>query len=371
MLESKNTYKRQSLDIPSIVPNAPVEIDETPEAYMTLYHFKGTDEMPGAARKPLKKNILNNTASVEQNGVNYTLNDLDNVYSSLGVSPHKLLNVAISRFSELNPKNHQRKIRTLKVSFSLEKYADKSGYKVRRRPTSTPEEEKRENNRIKNELKNARRKVKEDIQLLSKLQMTYEEVGTERSGDFYIANVFGGGGVRKGIITIEFTQSMAEYLMSSAHTKYPEELLKLDARHPTAYAIGNKLSIHFNLDNNQIAGTSQTLRVETLLNISGLPKFDDKSVKKAGWRNRIKEPFENALDQLTGGKIDLLSGWEYTGVNSRPLTDEEANFKTYDEWKEARLHFTLKDPPDHTERLKKKEQKKLKAQAKKKKNHHK
>ena len=114
--------------------------------------------------------------------------------------------------------------------------------------------------------------------------------------------------------------------------------------------MGYKMTVHYNMDNNQIRGTAQRLKVKTLLEVTSLPSVKSASVKKYGWQERIKEPFENSLDALT--KCGLLTDWEYTHSKGVPLTDEEAtSFSSFEEWADTLVQFTLADAPDHTARL--------------------
>ena len=121
---------------------------------------------------------------------------------------------------------------------------------------------------------------------------------------------------------------------------------------------------HFNMDNNQIRGTAQLLKVKTLLVVTSLPSIDAVRKQRRRWEDRIKEPFETSLDALT--KCGLLEDWEYTRSKGIPLTDEEAtSFGSFEEWTETLVKFTLADAPDHRARLERRAEEKKQAKTKK------
>ena len=172
-------------------------------------------------------------------------------------------------------------------------------------------------------------------------------------------------GIKSGNIQLVFSNLFGEYLIKLPLNQYPVALLSLDERNITAYEVGLKMAEHFNIDNNQIIGTSQLLQVKSLLAVTNLPSIDSSSVKKNGWENRIKEPLETALDALT--TCGLLADWRYSKSKGKELTDEEAtSFMSYEKWKGTFIHFTLKDAPDHTARLEARAEEKKARQAKRK-----
>ena len=57
-------------------------------------------------------------------------------------------------------------------------------------------------------------------------------------------------------------QYFLEYLIQLPDA-IPVALLAVD-RKPNAYSMGYKMTLHFNMDNNQIRGTAQRLKVKTL-----------------------------------------------------------------------------------------------------------
>lgn len=341
---------------------------EEEQKYLPMLHGKATDAIAGMAGLEVKENQLNNTGIVESGEVKLVINKFNELSGTLGVSTHKLLSKSIANFTALNHTGQKRDLRTLRVAIPLKEYALQCGYDVEPHipDGATDEEIEKENKRAENALKNARRKIKKDISILVKSSVHWEEKVKGKAGDFDIANILGRGGIRNGYIQLEFTLSMGEYLLLLPITQYPVALLGVDERNPNAYTIGLKMAEHFNLDNNQIRGTAQLLKVKTLLEYTNLPTIEAMREQRRSWEERIKEPFETALDALT--QCGLLADWRYSKSKGEELTDEEATtFTSYEDWEEALVYFTLANAPDHTERLERRAEEKKQRQTKKRK----
>lgn len=345
---------------------APVEQRE--KNYLPMLHGKATDAIALMSGKPLEENPLNQTASITSREVRLVIRELDKLSGTLGVSTHKLLSTAIASFTSLNNTGmgNQRDLRTGRVSIPLKEYALMCGYDVLEHTTETPEEAEKEALRAKRQLDNARRKVKKDILLLRASSLTWEEKVKGKAGDFADIGILGAGAIKNGSIMLEFTTSIAEYLIQLPLTQYPVALLSIDERNNNAYSIGLAMAEHYNLDNNHIRGTAQLLKVKTLLSYTNLPDINNSTVKRVGWEPRIKEPLEKALDVLTA--CGLLEDWRYSKSKGEELTDEEAtSFTSYEDWEETLVYFTLKDAPDHTARIEARQAEKKARQTKRKK----
>lgn len=339
-----------------IAPQIPLSEEEKKRndngKYLPMLHGKATDAIALMTGKNLEKNPINQTASITSNEVKMVIKELDKIGSTLGVSPHKLLSTAIASFTSLNNTGlgNQRDIRTGRVSIPLKEYALKCGYDVIEHPTETPEEAEKEARRAKNALDNARKKVKKDILLLRSASLTWEESIKGQAGDFADVGILGAGAIRNGSIMLEFTTSIAEYLIHRPLTQYPIALLAVDERNNNAYTMGLVMAEHYSLDNNHINGTAQLLKVKTLISYTNLPSIEEIRKQRRRWEDRIKEPFEVSLDALS--RCGLLEDWRYSKSKGGELTNEEAtSFTSYEDWAETLVYFTLKDAPDHTARL--------------------
>lgn len=342
------------------------EIENKRFAYVAVLHGKATDAIARMSGSKPTPNPLNNTASIESGEVKLIIKSLDTLSGTLGVSTHKLLMAAIAGFTELNHTGtgKDRSLRGAKVSIPLKDFAIKCGYDVMEHPTDTPEEAEKEALRAKRTLDNFRRKVKKDLELLYNTSISWKEKVKGKDADFADIRILGGKGIRAGYINLEFTVSLAEYLIQLPLSQYPQSLLLLDERNDNAYNIGLKMAEHYSNDNNQIKGTAQLLKVKTLLDYTNLPPFSEVRAKRKSWEERIKEPFETALDALTG--CGLLEDWRYSHSKGEEMTDEEADFSNYEEWADTLVHFTLRNAPNHAPRLAAKAAEKKQAKTKRK-----
>jgi hypothetical protein len=324
---------------------------EDSSRYLPMLHGKVTDSIATMAGSTIVENRLNNTGIVDTGEVKLVIEKFTELSGTLGVSTHKLLSTAIASFTQLNHTgNRAREANYTAVNIPLKEYALYCGYDVEEHATETPEEAEKEAKRVKGVMDNARSKIRKDLSLLYSSSLSWKEKVRGKQGDYLDIRLIEAKGIKSGHITIKFTQIFSEYLVQLPITQYPIALLRVDERNTNAYSIGLKMAEHFNMDNNLKRETAQLLKVKTLLAVTTLPSIDNEVVKRNGWENRIKEPFEKSLDALTA--CGLLKDWEYSHSKGEAMTDEEAtSFNGYEEWAETLIHFTLKDAPDHTRRL--------------------
>lgn len=323
---------------------------EQNKSFMPMLHGKATDSIATMNSKDLTENKLNNTASVISNEVKLVIKEFDKMTGTLGISTHKLLSTAIVMFGNINNiGTKKRTLQDLKVFFPLKEYALLCGYDVEEQETSTPEEAEVEKLRAKRQLDNARRKINKDLEILYNASISWKERVRGKETDYLDTRIITSKGIRKGNILISFSPDIADYLINLPLTQYPAALLSIDERNSNAYIMGLKMAEHSNIDNNIIIKSANQLKVSTLLEITSFPSINSSGVIKNGWENRIKEPFENALDVLTG---TVIESWEYSHPKGVRMKDEEAtNFLSYEDWSNTLIHFTLVDAPDHTERI--------------------
>ena len=349
-----------------IIIDTPRKTD-SPQSFFPVVHSKATNAMASMSGKSAEPNPLNDTASIISNDVKIIMHGFSDLMGSLGLSTHKLLSTGIACFTAQNHTGSTIKdLRALRVTFSLKDYALRCGYDVEQHPTDSPEEAEKEAKRAKMALDNARKKIKKDLEILKQSSLSWKEKINGKTQDFIDVGVLGAYGIKGGYVYMEFTATMGEYFIQLPLNQYPIALLGIDERKNNAYIIGLKMAEHSNLDNNIKANTAQLLRVKTLLDLTDLP--DIKAVKKNrnSWEDRIKEPLERCLDDLTN--CGLLSDWYYSHSKGVELTDEEAShFKDYEEWANTLIHFTLNNAIDHTPRLEAKDKRREEAKERKRK----
>ena len=330
---------------------------------MPMYHGKATDALATLSHKDITEKPLADKATLQTPAGDYkvVIQNFSKVKGNLSVNTHKLFSVSIAEFTQIN--NYGGGGFIPKVAIPFDEYARKVGYKIDEKETSTPEEAEKEKKRAREAYKTAKKRISQDVDLLLAMRLTWEEKIKGKGKDFDSINLFERGAIKKGYIILEFGRHMAEYLKSLPITQYPQGLLAIDARSDNAYNMGLKMTEHYNMDNNQVAGTANRLKVSTLLAVTSLPTIEDLQNEKQDnsrqWYARTKEPFEKALDILTG---KVIKNWEYVKSKGKPLTEEEAySITDYETFTSLYVQFELLEAPDHTDRLERRAEDKRKA----------
>ena len=344
--------------------------EQIEDTYLPMLHGKATDAIAGMSSRGASVNPITGSLTIEKRETKLVIDKFNELAATLGINAHKLLSAGIVEFTALNDVSGKpAENLNCGATIPLESYASQCGYDVipHYSPDATEEEIALEEKRANNALKDARKKIKKDLQLLSSSRISWREKVKGKNEDYVDIAIIGTNGIRNGNIYMVFDPVFSRYLAALPLTQYPKALFSLDARSGNAYKIGLKMAEHYNLDNNQKIGTAQLLKVKNLLKETELPTIATIRKQRASWEARIKEPFEIALEALI--KCGLLEDWRYSKSKGVELTDEEAtSFTNYEEWIETLVHFTLKDAPDHTQRLERRaeEQKKQRKNKKKK-----
>lgn len=309
--------------------------------YNPAYHGKLTDTLARMRSGSGRTDQVTKQFSVTEGGVTLTLSKA----MQFGTSSHKLLTRALVELTKYNAPNATPQ--RLRVTFSVDEYASlRREESLRRRPTSTPEEEEAEDKRLSMAMDNFIRKIKKDLQPLHGTFSSEEKIkGKPRS--ITNLNILGFSQVKNGLITMEFTPTAAEYLVKQPLTQYGDALFAISDRHRNAYILGLQLIEHYNMRSNQIKGTADRYRVGELLKYLDLPSIEKVRHERRSWEDRIKDSFEKALDALKDG--GLLADWSYCKAKATPLSDQEAHsILSYEEWSDLFLHFSLVNAPDHS-----------------------
>ena len=339
---------------------------EPSPAYMLMAHGKATDAIAFMSTRNAEIDRITGNASLDKFGVQLVILKLKELQASLGISTDKLLSAAIAAFTRQNDFRHSSREPRREVSLDLKLYAQALGYDVLEHEASTPEEAEREKKRAKAQLDNARTAIKKDLDVIHASVVKWEEPIKGRVKDFDRISIVSRTGIRNGEIRISFSPEIADYLIErNLITQYPVKLLSIDNRNPNAYYIGRKLAEHFFIDNNQIRGTNDRIGIPALLAVTNLPSYEEvQKTDRGHWAERIKEPFERALDSLT--EEGVLQDWKYTHAKGIELTEEEAyNITSYSDFIQLYLRFTLTDTVDQSERIEAKQEAREEARKKK------
>lgn len=366
ILENRADWDSIGIALASIEKRVSLWYVKPHPAYIPMAHGRATDAIAYMSSRNASIDRITGNATIEKLGVQLVIMKLSELQSTLGISTDKLLSYALATFTQQNDFRHTAELRR-DVTIPLREYAQLLGYDVNEHATSTPEEAEREKKRAKIQLDNARKAIKKDLLLLQASTLRWEESIKGKPRDFDSVSIVTRVSIHGGDIKIYFTPEIALYLAErDLFTYYPVSLLKTDNRDRTSYTIGRKLAEHYYIDNNQIRGTSNIIGVPFLLAVTDLPSFDSvQETDRGHWENRIKEPFEKALDTLLSN--GTLKDWKYTHAKGVELTDEEAyNITRYEDFSKLYIQFTLADTVDSTERIEAKQKARAEAKAKRK-----
>lgn len=312
-----------------------------------MYQGTATNKLATINTKKIIVDSITGNATIEDNGIKILLENHKNLKAGLRISTQKLLDISIVY---LTANNHYKEADINKVntdvSIPLKEYARHLGCDVTLRinKKSSEEEIEKEKSRVKNLIGKIRTKVKEDLETLDKMILSWVEPKKGKKGsdlDYENIRILQKHGIKNGVINLRFTQDIAFYLNNSYLTNYPTKLLTLDERNPLSYQLGRKLSLHNNIENNIKNRTQNIISIKTLLkNIGSLRTLEEINEKDPGhWEERIKNPLENALNILQDKEI--LKYWEYSNTKGTPLRDEQIEISNYKTFEELYIHFEI------------------------------
>lgn len=375
---------------PAIAPQESAPATAEPQ-YTSMLYNNATHAIASMNSKKKDTDPITGTITIKTaNGAEITIekaSDL-NFALSLGINPTKLLFKAIREFTAKN--DSKKESLDYRVYFPVEDYLLKLGHKVKPQYKigASPEEVKAEKKRASQVMKDARRKLRADLFSLEAFSVTFTDYVIEKDEknrqrkedrDYQSLRLISTQGITNGFVKMTLNPDFADALLGrNTITQYPEALDAIDPRKENAYKIGLAISEHFFIDNNQLQGTANRLTVSTLLSYTNLPTISEVRKDRKSWEERIKEPLENALDELKrvglledvvkekkqeDGTVQLITikdAWRYSGKGGAIL--ENAIFLNYESWEKALVCFNLKGNPTNVKRLEEKAEQKEKAQ---------
>lgn len=183
-----------------------------------------------------------------------------------------------------------------------------------------------------------RNKIKKDLDYLFSLSLSWEAPGGK---DFYDVRLCTSKGINKGVVSVEFTPQIAEYIYGKRlYIQYPLGLLKTDERNGKAYFIGRKLLLHASNKRNKEIGTANRISVKSLLNACpDIPSYEvviqsnERHVTK-----RIKKPLQSALNAL-----DFVAEYGFYTRSGRKCAEEEIISMDFFDFCELIIRFKLKE----------------------------
>lgn len=284
------------------------------------------------------------------NGQKYEINDFDKFTGSLGVSCKKLLDAAAMSLTSQN--YYKTKNINPTVHIPLIDYGERNGYKLTPEAKDTPEEQEKENKRVRQRIKEFRLKCKSDLLDLEKIAYTAEETTGRNAGEYQrLGIITKSHSVRGGVITVPFDPMAAKYLINGGPMWYPLELFSIDNRKNNTYCIGRKIVAHNSNDNNFFSGTDCTLSVKSLLNAA--PEIPTKQeIEESGnrnWKVKIKGLLEKSLNELVD-PYPIITKWEYRHPKTgETYTAEQAQGLPWETYSVLMVDWVMKKTPKEQE----------------------
>ena len=260
--------------------------------------------------------------------------------NDIGVGAAKIFRYALTAFTKLHHQNtpSEKLQGNLRVFLDLNDYAQANGVDI----TSDTARW------------NFRRKIKQDLEKLKQASVSWTEKIKGKPTSYAGLNYIGYYEIKGDTIMIEFTLTMAEYLVSLPIMNYPRALYSLKDSEYNAFAIGEVLARNYSIDNNVLRGNYDKIRIETLLKYTSFPSLEKLQANKWSWREKVQNPFLNCLDRLY--QIGFLRNCIFAHDGGVPLTDEEAKYinnnGSYGEFISLIILYELNDYEDAATRVK-------------------
>ena len=98
---------------------------------------------------------------------------------------------------------------------------------------------------------------------------------------------------------------------------------------------------------------SNRIAVKSIIDaLPDLPKYREVKKREQSTTHKIIIPFERDLIALKDS-YGMLADWNYCQSNGKPLTDEQLESYSYNEWSDWLIDFSLANYPDQSERIQK------------------
>lgn len=314
--------------------------------FLPTFRSKPTGKLVSAAKKEINLDEVTKTGVITLGDIVLTIQNFEKLKGKISISTDKLWRLVIAKFTQKNSRGNP--IDTLVSIHLKDEYATLFGYDVQERFTDTQEEAEKEATRIADVLRNARKKVNKDSNILYEMSATWEEKIKGKSKAFADIRLVQSIGIQGGYINIRLGEDFARYLIECTINQFPLVLLSIDERNGNAYSIGIKLQEHYSIIDNHIKRTEQLLKVKTLLGVTTLPTIEKCKTSRMSWSERIKEPFEKALDTLVDQGLLERYDYCYPDSGGEVLIDKDSKLllEDYTSWENTVVSFKLKNPPD-------------------------
>lgn len=262
-----------------------------PSHFRTIRQGQATNaltKISTSRNKQIEVDSITGLATIQRGGLTVNIADYVRKGIKLKASTHRLFDALTVRFTESGAKSSS-------IHLPIKEYMALCGL---------------------NDEKEARNQVKEDLEALYSLTISFKGKG-KSALDFVDFRLCDYKGIVNGTIIFNFSEPFYGILKQYPIMRLPTSYFKIKAkRNPNSTYFLRKIS---ELKNMNCTGTNEDIiSVQTLLDSTGeLPRYED-IASKGQIDQRIIKPFERDLDALS----DTIK-WEYCHSKGVPLTDTE------------------------------------------------
>ncbi|MBR0074131.1 MAG: hypothetical protein IJP96_00040 [Synergistaceae bacterium] len=291
--------------------------DRTQNKFTLMRNGTATNQImkiPSKKKQQFSLDTITGTAKIRRDNFLVTFEKFSEI-QGLRTSTKKLLDELMIKFTEGNGKS-------LVVNLSLDEHMTIRGLK---------------------DEKEARKQVKEDLETLSNMTLTFNQKIDGKPKDFINLKIIGTHGIKNGIISAAFDIGFHELILKYQPMPIPQAFLALnDNRNPNAYLLGRRISLHKNM--NYGSKNEDIISVSTLLETCpNVPTKEEVAQKDRMYKQKIIEPFEAGMNALEGTEIFT---WEYCHSKGEPLTDEELKNMDYEIFINLLIKITWTNYPE-------------------------
>lgn len=304
---------------------SPTEVQKEPMHYTALLNGTATNQFSSFSTRNKIPQIdkITGSATMEQGTLKVFIDNYTELTGGLRVSTHKLLDTCTIMLTRSNTYRSKSNSINNTVVISIDEYM-----RICNVPQTKASKDK------------MRRKLKEDLDTLYHISMEWSEKSGKQQQDFAKMRICSSVGIERGNIILTFSQEMASYLNNAYIMQYPLSLLQVDERNANIYPLGRKILSHYSNANNQKIGTANIIGVKALLAVCpDIPTYEEVMEKGRQVEQRIKTPFEKALNGLS----NILT-WEYSNAKGLPLTQEQLEDKDFNTFIKLYVKFIIINP---------------------------
>lgn len=278
---------------------------EVKEGRFNLRHGKITDNCD-LIKSELKIDQIAGTGIIKGEGIQYQITDIEAVTkakSGLWIHCQKLLMRIIEGITNRNQ---------TQLSINIKEFAEKCGVDILK--------DSAVNQFQKNMMQALKVILNMKITIIQKVKNKKEEKLTLDQ-----KLIIGHLEATKGYLSFIVADEFKTYINSHYTLKLiPVNIYKISGKSSNAYCVGMKLSTYNGNNNNKIS-------LQNILKETSLPKLSDvRKNKNLRWTNKIRDPFNAVLDELTN--VKLLKNYTFVTQNGDKRTREEANAMTAEQW---------------------------------------